>query len=187
MKAIVILASLILAVPANAHNPGESLDEFIGQREPAFETTGLDGIPPLDLVDVAGNKVDLNNLNEQVVVLSFVPEGCGTICDEQQALLSKVGDAVNITPMRDMVTFVVVTDAATRAMESSPNLIVATSEGDVAASAERYATLSSRTAEGPLVHVIDRDGLHAGIFHGSKFVHVNMVLYINGLTNARRH
>ena len=38
-----------------------------------------------------------------------------------------------------------------------------------------------------MVHVIDRDGRHAGIFHGADFGHVNMILYINGLTNAHPH
>ena len=187
VKAIVIFAWVILAAPAYAHKPGESLDEFIGQREPAFEVTGLDGIPPLDLVDVAGNTIDLNNLKEQVVVLSFVPEGCGVICDEQQALLSRVRDEVNITPMRDMVTFVVVTDVTLSAVEPSPNLVIASQEGKAAGSVQLFATLSERAVNGPLVHMIDRDGKHAGIFHGSEFVYLNMVLYINGLTNARRH
>lgn len=33
-------------------------------------------------------------------------------------------------------------------------------------------------------HVIDRRGRHAGIFHGANLGPVNMVLYLNGLTNA---
>ena len=187
MKAFVILASVMLAAPALANHPGERLDEVMEQKEPAFEATGLDGIPSLDLVDVAGNAVKRDNLDEQMVVLSFGPEGCGEICDVQQALLSRVRDGVNITPMRDMVTFVVVADAPLPAMEPSPNLVIASPEKTVAASAARYVMLSSRAIQGPLVHVIGRKGRHVGIFHGSDFVYVNMILYINGLTNAHPH
>ena len=34
-----------------------------------------------------------------------------------------------------------------------------------------------------MAHVIDRNGRHAGIFHGSDFSKTNLTLYINGLTN----
>jgi protein SCO1/2 len=35
-----------------------------------------------------------------------------------------------------------------------------------------------------MVHVIGRGGRHAAIFHGGGFSRINMVLYINGLTNT---
>jgi protein SCO1/2 len=37
---------------------------------------------------------------------------------------------------------------------------------------------------GAVFHVIDRGGRLAGKFHGLDFDPMNMVLYINGLTNA---
>ena len=53
--------------------------------------------------------------------------------------------------------------------------------------AASFAALSGRDSRLPMVHVIDRGGRHAGIFHGAEFGHVSMTLYINGLTNAHPH
>lgn len=38
-----------------------------------------------------------------------------------------------------------------------------------------------------MIHLLDRDGRQVGIFHGSEFQPMNLVLYINGLTNAHPH
>ena len=54
----------------------------------------------------------------------------------------------------------------------------------VEAAAAAFAALSARVTDAPMVHVIDRGGRHAGIFHGAGFGRINLVLYINGLTNA---
>lgn len=54
----------------------------------------------------------------------------------------------------------------------------------MAESARRFTALSDRSPSSPLVHVIDRGSRHAGLFHGTGFQKINLVLYINGLTNA---
>ena len=43
--------------------------------------------------------------------------------------------------------------------------------------------LSLLGQELPMAHVIDRNGRHAGIFHGSDFSKTNLTLYINQLIN----
>lgn len=71
-----------------------------------------------------------------------------------------------------------------RSRGQEENQMLAMPEGLVAQAAEIFTVLSGREADAPMVHVIDRDGRHAGIVHGAHFGRINMVLYINGLTNA---
>ena len=56
-------------------------------------------------------------------------------------------------------------------------------EETTAAAADRFAALSSQGQDMPMVHVIDRNGRHAGIFHGVDFQRANVTLYINQLIN----
>src|SRR3546814_13584758 len=84
----------------------------MAEKEPAFEATDVRRPPDLDVVDGSGEPFDRGRLSDQIVILSFAPEGCGApSCVAQQALLARVREAVNITPMRDLVTFVVVAEA----------------------------------------------------------------------------
>lgn len=177
---------LLLAAPAVAHHPGERLDEVMAQREGAFEPTDLLKLPPLAVLDVEGDVFELKDLWERIVVLSFVPAGCGVSCIEQQALLREVQTTVNDTPMRDMVAFLAVGDVSGPETGREPgNRHIATPRtGTAARSAEAFARLSARGSIEPMAHVIDRGGRHAGIFHGTGFARLSMVLYINGLTNA---
>ncbi len=188
MRAALFFAAMLMSGPAFAHHPEDRLDEVMMTKEPAFEATDLRRLPDLALRDASGGAFDLDRFEDKIVVLSFVPEDCGSPCDEPQALLSRVRDAVNITPMRDMVMFVGIANAGGGgAAASELNLVTVTPAGEatVASLVARFAALSSRSGGGPQIHVIDRRGRHAGIFHGTQFGHVNMILYINGLTNAR--
>ena len=188
MKSVIFLVVLLLAGPALANHPEDRLDEAVAEKEPAFEATDVRRPPELDVVDGSGEPFDLGGLSDQIVVLSFVPEGCADPCAAQQALLAQVREAVNVTPMRDMVSFVAVTEGGDGGEKpAASNLItVDPSNGATAASlATRFAELSSREEISPEAHVLDRGGRHAGIFHGEEFGYVNMVLYINGLSNAR--
>ncbi|MBM9595019.1 cytochrome-c oxidase [Roseitranquillus sediminis] len=158
-------------------------------KERAFEATDVRRPPELDVVDGSGEPFDLGRLSGQIVVLSFAPEGCGAPCAAQQALLARVREAVNVTPMRDMVTFVAVAEAGDGGEKpAASNLITveASNDSTAASLAARFADLSSREGISPQAHVLDRGGRHAGIFHGEEFGYFNMVLYINGLSNARR-
>ena len=187
IRARVLFALLLLpAAPAVAHHPGERLDEVMAQKESAFEPTDRLKLPPLAVLNVEGDAFDLKDFRERIVVLSFVPEGCGAPCIEQQALLREVQATVNDTPMRDMVAFVTVDDVSGPESGWEPgNWHAARPQtGTAARSAEAFAGLSARGGIEPMAHVIDRGGRHAGIFHGAGFARLNSVLYINGLTNA---
>jgi hypothetical protein len=54
----------------------------------------------------------------------------------------------------------------------------------VPALAEAYADTAGRPGSGPMSYVVDRGGRLAAIFHGTDFGYVNMILYVNGLTNV---
>jgi protein SCO1/2 len=187
MRTAVLLALLMMASPAFANHPGDRLDEVMVEKEPAFEPTGHRRLPVTDLVRTDRSTLDLRDLKDRIVVLSFVPDGCGDPCADQQALLAEVQEAVNVTPMREIVTFVTVAPAgAVPASRDAANWLPAEpAEGgtpDTLAAA--FARLSSRGGVAPMVHVIGRGGRHAAIFHGGGFSRINMVLYINGLTNT---
>lgn len=180
-------AAVLLASPAFAHHPGDRLDEVTAAREPAFEVTDTRSLPHLELIDAASRGVELDGMTDRIIVLSFTPEGCGAPCDAQQRLIERVRQAVNITPMQNMVSFVNVAEPGAAWFAAGENCIQASSlPGEpVADLSEAFSGLSSRGGTEPAVHIIDRGGRHAGLFHGSAFRHADMMLYINGLTNMR--
>ena len=162
----------------------------MAQKEPAFEAASHWRMPDLELVTENGEPLSLDDLQDQIVVLSFVTEDCGAPCAEQQAALADVQASLNVTPMRDMVTFVTIHSADQMPSEDwdAVNWRSATLDADATARlatvAADFATLSTRTSGSPMVHVIDRRSRHAAIFHGTNFGRVNAVVYINDLTNA---
>lgn len=182
-----VAAALLLASPAVAHHPGERLDEMMTSREPAFEVTDNRSLPHLDLADAAGRGIELDEMTDRIIVLSFSPNGCGEPCHAQQRVIDRVREAVNITPMRDMVIFVNVVEPGDGGAAVGENVIAAHPRAAevVVNLAAKFTGLSSRDGTEPLVHVIDRGGRHAGLFHGSAFRHADMMLYVNGLTNMR--
>lgn len=184
MKYIVVVC-LVLALSSGAalaHDPGERIDEVMAAREPAFEPTDLRRTPRLRGTDADGVALRLDAMQDRIIVVSFAPEGCGAPCEAQQALLREVQAGVNVTPMREMVTFLTVGPAAEG--WDSTNWHAISIEGGIPEAVDRFAALSERDSAAPMIHVIDRGGRHAAIFHGADFSHVNLTLYINDLTNA---
>ncbi len=187
MKGLLILGLLVTTVPAFAHHPGERLDEVMAGKEPAFEPTDLRSMPDLALTNEQGAMLTLRGLRETIVVLSFVPRDCGAPCTEQQDILASVQEQVNITPMKQMVTFVTIHDRSVSIGARWDHVnwqSAAPRDETVAESVRRFTALSDRNPSSPLVHIIDRSSRHAGLFHGTGFRQINLVLYINGLTNA---
>lgn len=187
MKSFLIPIFLLIVHPAFAHHPGERIDEVMTEQEPAFEATDRPSTPDLDVEEPGGNVLRLGDLHDQIVVLSFVPQNCDSPCAKQQAVLAGVQEQVNVSPMKEMVTFVTVGEAAA-SIEAPWNevnwrLVIPSDDETTATVAERFAAFSGRGQELPMAHVIDRNGRHAGIFHGSDFSKTNLTLYINQLIN----
>lgn len=185
MKRMVFALALLFAsaMEASAHHPGERIDEVMAGREPAFEPTDLRRTPQLALTDASGAAVQIHGMKDKIVVLSFYPSACGAPCAAQQALLREVQESVNVTPMREMVVFLTVGAAIGPGWDDTNWSRVTVGNGTVPAAAT-FAALSDRDGDVPMVHVIARGGRHAGIFHGVEFGRVNLILYINELTNA---
>lgn len=187
MKRFLIPVFLLIVHPAFANHPGERIDEVMTEQEPAFEVTDRPSTPELGVEEPSGNVLRLGDLHDQIIVLSFVPQNCDSPCAKQQAVLAGVQEQVNVSPMKEMVTFVTVhdADAAVEAPwdEANWRQAIPSKGGATAAAADRFAAFSDRGQELPMAHVIDRNGRHAGIFHGSDFSKTNLTLYINQLIN----
>lgn len=187
MKRFLIPVFLLIAQPAFANHPGERIDEVMTEQEPAFEVADRPSTPDLDVEEPGGNVLRLGDLHDQIIVLSFVPQNCGSPCAKQQAVLAGVQEQVNVSPMKQMVTFVTVhdADASIEATwdEANWRLVIPSNDETTAAAANRFSASSGRGQELPMAHVIDRNGRHAGIFHGSDFSKTNLTLYINQLIN----
>ncbi|MCD1636714.1 redoxin domain-containing protein [Martelella mediterranea] len=187
MIRLLFLSLLLTAQPAFAHHPGERLDEVMTEQEPAFEAAEHPSVPDLNVADHSGKQLRLEDLQDRIVVLSFVPQECGEPCAEQQAVLAAVQAQVNVSPMKEMVTFVTVRDAdvSIEAPWDGVNWkgVTLTDGATVIAAVRSFAALSNRDGSLPMAHVIDRNGRHAGIFHGAEFQKTNLTLYINGLIN----
>lgn len=187
--AAALAVALLAATPAMAKHPGANLNEVTAAKEPAFEAVDNRPIPGLDLSDASGTAFGAESFSGKIVAVSFVPKGCGAPCTDQQDRLAKALDSLNATPMRGMVQFVTISDAPVDQAAPFDNWTAARpAQGDGSASlATAFAAESDRQGETPMIHLLDRKGRQVGIFHGTDFQPINLVLYINGLTNVHPH
>lgn len=103
-----LLVLLAHASGAEAHDPGQSLDELMGSEEQYFQLID-EPAPGFELVDMDGNPVQLSDFADKVVVLDFVFASCTDLCPLQSQVLADIQDKVNVSLMKDMVQFVTVT------------------------------------------------------------------------------
>ncbi|MSU90818.1 redoxin domain-containing protein [Rhodobacteraceae bacterium 2CG4] len=174
----------VLAVPALAGHPGERLDEVTAGKEPAFEAISGPA-PDLDLVGADGQQFDLADLAGQIVVVNLRPSGCLAPCRAQHDRLAQTVASLNASPMREMVRFITIADRPDGIDTlGADNWSVAAPVGALEVLEARLASRSERNEEPPMLHLFDRDGRHVAIFHGTDFAPLNLLLHINGLTNA---
>lgn len=204
----ILLLALSLTIPAVAHQPGENLDEMMGEKEQFFQKIDQTA-PPFELADAEGNQVRLSDFADKIVVLNFIFASCTGVCPLHSELIDDVQSKINISPMKDMVQFITVTtDPAVDTPEvlrgygkahglDSHNWTFLTApaghpESMTRELAEKYNVRFDPLDDGQQMHgvvttVIDRGGRLAAKFHGLRFDPVNLVLYVNGLVNARTH
>jgi protein SCO1/2 len=207
MKATPLLAALVLAFvpPASAHHPGADLDEMMGSEEKFFQAIDKPAAPPFELADAGGKVVRLSDFSGKIVVLNFIFASCTDFCPLHSELIADVQEKINDTPMKDRVQFLTVTtdpakDTAAVLKDYGPahgldavNWMFLTTlpgqpEDATRKLSEQYDVRfepieDGQQMHGAVTHVIDRGGRFAAKFHGLRFDPLNMVLYINGLTN----
>lgn len=202
---VLMIAALVLSMPAAAHHPGIDLDTVMGSQEQFFQAIDSPA-PPFELADADGNIERLSEFGDKIVVLNFIFVGCTDVCPLHSALIADVQSKINITPMKDMVQFITVTtdpeiDTAdvlrsygeAHGLDPYNWMFLTKRPGDpedaTRTLSEAYKvkfepTDGGQQMHGVVTHVIDRGGRFAAKFHGLRFGPLNLVLYINGLTNA---
>lgn len=185
MRILLFLLLLLGGAPVLANHPEDDLNSVMAGEEAAFEPLEPQAAPALPLLDAAGREFDLGDHSGLVLAVSFIPADCGAPCAAQQDRLAEVLTSLNASPMRDMVRFITVSRRA-EAPEGWENWLVASPAGDETVSDLRdaFGQRAGRQEGAPMIHLLDRDGRQVGIFYGDAFLPLNLVLYINGLTNA---
>jgi protein SCO1/2 len=197
------------AFAAQAHSLDE-LDTMLGDKEkyfqaidrpaPAFKLQSSDG-PPVQLADLRG----------KVVALHFIYTSCPDVCPLHAERIAQIQAMVNDTPMKGRVKFVTITTdpskdtpevlrdyGAAHGLDPVNWLFLTTApdqpEDTTRKLAEAFGHKFTKTDDGYQVHgivthIIDKDGQWKANFHGLKFDPVNLVTFVNALTNdaGRQH
>lgn len=190
-------------LPAIAHSL-ESLQADLHENEQFFEEKNQPA-PDFSLHDAGGRPVRLADFRGKVVVLNFVYTQCPDVCPLHAEAIAQVQEMVNVTPMKDGVAFVTVTTDPAR---DTPEILRAyggdhglgpanwqflTSGPDQPEDATRKLaeafghtftpTEDGMQMHGTVTHIVDQDGTWRGNFHGLDFEPVNLVTFVNALTN----
>ncbi|MBT1160249.1 SCO family protein [Aminobacter anthyllidis] len=200
--ALVLVAALATAVSAHSLDEVETM---IGGNEKYFQPIDKPA-PDFTLRTADGRTVQLADLRGKVVVLNFIYTSCPDVCPLHAEKIAEVQKLVNDTPMKDRVTFVMVTtdpsnDTADVLRSYGPahgldpvNWLFLTTiqdepEDTTRKLAESFGHKFTKTDDGYqmhgiVTHVIDGDGTWKANFHGLKFDTVNLVTFVNALTNG---
>jgi protein SCO1 len=198
------LLGAALAAPAFAHHPGHDLDQAMGSKEQFFQVVDQPA-PGFTLEDGDGREVSLADFRGKVLVLHFIYAACPDICPLHAERIAEIQEMVNRTPMQGMVQFISIT---TDPESDTPEVLKAygpargldplnwtfptTTPGQPEDATRRLAQAFGHSftriaggyqMHGVVTHVIDRAGRRRANFHGLRFEPVNLVLYLNGLTN----
>ncbi|WP_095694398.1 SCO family protein [Sinorhizobium sojae] len=187
------------------HHPGVDLDEMMGSAEKFFQVIDEPVAPPFELADAEGKVVRLSDFSGKIVVLYFFFASCTDLCPIHSEVIADIQRKINIGPMKDMVQFLAITTdpskdtpevlktyGALHGLDASNWMFLTTapgqSEDTTRKLSEAYkvrfeALEDDQQMHGAVTHVIDRGGPFAAKIHGLRFDPMNMVLYINGLSN----
>jgi protein SCO1/2 len=199
-------AGLLMLLPAMA--TAHSLDDvetMLGDKEKYFQQIDKP-MPDFTLQTADGRTVMPADLRGQVVVLNFIYTSCPDVCPLHSEKIAEVQGMINETPMKDLVTFVTVTtdpvnDTAEVMLGYGPAhgldpvnwLFLTKLQGQPEDATRRLAeafehgfdkTDDGLQTHGIVTHVIDADGRWRANFHGLKFQSVNLLTFVNALTNG---
>jgi protein SCO1 len=192
-----------IATPVVAHSL-EEVDQDLRDKDKYFQPVDSEA-PGFTLQDVDGRVVSLGNLHGKVVVLNFIYTNCPDVCPLHTERIAQLQGIINQTPMKAMVEFVTITTDPKRdtgqvlrdyghAHGLDPgNWMFLTAapdqpEDSTRKIAEAYGLKFTQGYDGMqmhgiVTHVIDQDGQLRARFHGLQFEPVNLVIFVNALTN----
>jgi protein SCO1 len=141
----------------------------------------------------------------KVVVLNFVFVSCTDVCPVHAEEIAKAQAIVNSTPMKERVAFVTITTdpkrdtpevlrgyAGDHGLDPANWQFLTSGPGQPEDSTRKLAeafghkfkpTEDGMQLHGVVTHVIDQDGMWRGNFHGLNFKTLNLVTFVNALTN----
>ena len=197
-----VIATALAAEPAWAHSLKELEDSLI-ERERYIQIVERPA-PPFTLMDDQGRAVSLSDFRGRVVVLSFIYANCPDVCPLHSALIADLQAHINATVMGELVHFISITteperDTAEVMREYGERLgldranwrFLTTGDADGQATrtlARDYGLKFTPGDDGyflhgVVTHVIDKSGTLRARYHGLKVDPLNIILFINALTN----
>ncbi|ORE97010.1 MULTISPECIES: SCO family protein [Aurantimonadaceae] len=205
LAASVAAAAAALSSRAAIAHSLETLQQDLFDQEKYFQIKE-EPAPEFALQDAKGNSVSLADLRGKVMVLHFIYASCPDVCPLHAEKIAEIQEMVNITPMKDRVEFITVTTDPARdgpevlegygqAHGLDPvNWTFLTSgpskpEDTTRKLAEQFGHSFTKSDDGfqthsVVTHLIDQNGEWVANFHGLGFEPTNLVMFINGLTNA---
>lgn len=205
LKPVALAFALIVAIvaPALAHSL-EEVDKDLRDKDKYFQPVDSEA-PAFTLQDANGRVVSLASLRSKVVVLNFIYTNCPDVCPLHAERIAELQMMINQTPMKAMVKFVTITTDPKRDNDEvlheygkthgldPVNWVFLTAapdqpEDSTRKVAEAYGLKFTQGDDGVqmhgvVTHVIDQDGRLRARFHGLKFEPVNLVIFVNALTN----
>ncbi len=197
-----ITATALAAEPAWAHSLKE-LEDSLTERERYIQIVERPA-PPFALMDDRGGAVSLSDFEGKVVVLSFIYANCPDVCPLHSALIAGLQAHINATVMGELVHFISITtdpkgdtaevmrDYGERLGLDRANwsfLTTGGEDGQATRTLARDYGLKFTPGDdgyflhGVVTHVIDKSGILRARYHGLKVDPLNIILFINALTN----
>ncbi|MFC0808863.1 SCO family protein [Ensifer sp. P24N7] len=202
---VVIAAVALAPAVASAHSL-KDVQQDLFDKEKYFQIKD-EPAPDFALQDASGKPMRLEDLRGKVVVLHFIYAGCPDVCPLHADRIGEIQRMVNITPMKDRVQFVTITTDPKRdtrdvlkdygpvhGLDPSTNWVFLTSgaskpEDTTRKLAERFGhefivTKDEMQIHSVVTHIVDQNGRWVANFHGLGFEPMNLVVFINAMTNA---
>jgi len=192
-----------LAHGARAHSL-DDIDAMLQSDEQYFQQIDKP-MPDFTLRTADGRIVRPADLVGKVVVLHFIYTSCPDVCPLHAEKIAEIQKMVNGTPMKSQVIFISIT---TDPRKDTPDVLKAygpahglgpvnwlfltTTQDEPEDTTRKLAqafghkftvTDDGYQMHGIVTHVIDKEGRWRANFHGMKFEPINLVTFVNALTN----
>lgn len=202
---LVALTVLTFGFPqgARAHSLDE-VDAMLQSDEKYFQPIDKP-TPDFTLRAADGRIVRPADLVGKVVVLHFIYTSCPDVCPLHAEKIAEIQKMVTATPMKDQVIFVTITTdpkkdtpdvlkgyGSAHGLDPVNWLFLTTApdqpEDTTRKLAEAFGHKFTLTDDGYqmhgiVTHVIDKEGRWRANFHGMNFAPINLVTFVNALTN----